>query len=282
MPQRRTVTSRSQEPRQRFAEEVRRLREERGVSLRQLAEQLGWDPSTLAKLERGQTLGSPEIARALDDYYGTPDLVLAMWELAVADPTQFKERYRRYMVLESEAVSLWHYAVANLPGLLQTPEYARELLGAGGLTGDDLEVQVEARTRRRGLLTADGAPRFRTILSEVVLRTPLRDAKSWRTQLEHLLDMGHRSNVFVQVLPQTAGLHGLSNTNTMFLRGANARTVAWVETGYSGELVQEITAVEKLQLSYDSVRDLALSPYESRKFIERMVEECRAEQADVA
>ncbi|MFD4873302.1 helix-turn-helix transcriptional regulator [Streptomyces sp. NPDC058420] len=282
MPQRRTVTSRSQEPRQRFAEEVRRLREERGVSLRQLAEQLGWDPSTLAKLERGQTLGSPEIARALDDYYGTPDLVLAMWELAVADPTQFKERYRRYMVLESEAVSLWHYAVANFHGLLQTREYARELLASGGLGGDELDVQVEARMGRRELLVTDCAPQFRTIISEAVLRAPLRCSKEWCAQLEHLLEVGERSNVAIHVLQLSAGLHALLNTDTVFLRSADGRTVAWVETGYAGELVQGITAVEQLQVRYDLVRDLALSPAESRKFIGRMLEECRAEQRDVA
>ncbi|MET7777502.1 MULTISPECIES: helix-turn-helix domain-containing protein [Streptomyces] len=277
MPQRRTVTSRSQEPRRRFAEEVRELRERSGVSLRQLAERLGWDWSTLGKLETGHTLGSPEVAQALDRHYGTPGLLLALWELAVGDPTQFRERYRRYMTLEAEAVSLWHYAVANLPGLLQTPEYARELLSAGGLAGDELDAQVEARMGRRELLLADSAPRFRTILSEAVLRTPLRDAKDWRAQLEHLLNIEYRTNVTLHVLPLSAGLHGLSNTNTMFLRGADGQTVAWVETGYSGELVQATTAVEQLQLRYDLVRDSALSPDESRKFVERMLEEAPCE-----
>ncbi|MET7720779.1 helix-turn-helix domain-containing protein [Streptomyces mirabilis] len=277
MPQRRTVTSRSQEPRRRFAEEVRELRERSGVSLRQLAERLGWDWSTLGKLETGHTLGSPEVAQALDRHYGTPGLLLALWELAVGDPTQFRERYRRYMTLEAEAVSLWHYAVANLPGLLQTPEYARELLSAGGLAGGELDAQVEARMGRRELLLADTAPRFRTILSETVLRTPLRDAKDWRAQLEHLLNIEYRTNVTLHVLPLSAGLHGLSNTNTMFLRGADGQTVAWVETGYSGELVQATTAVEQLELRYDLVRDSALSPDESRKFVERMLEEAPCE-----
>lgn len=277
MPQRRTVTSRKQEPRRRFAEEVRELRERNGASLRQLAEQLGWDWSTLGKLETGHTLGSPEVAQALDRHYGTPGLLLALWELAVGDPTQFRERYRRYMTLEAEAVSMWHYAVANLPGLLQTPEYARELLSAGGLIGDELEAQVEARMGRRELLLADTTPRFRSIVSEAVLRTPLSDPEEWQAQLEHLLLMGHRVNVTFQVLPLSAGLHGLSNTNTMFLRGADGQTVAWVETGYSGELVQETTAVEQLQLRYDLVRDSVLSPGESRKFIERMLEEAPCE-----
>ncbi len=158
MPQRRTVTSRSQEPRRRFAEEVRELRERSGVSLRQLAERLGWDWSTLGKLETGHTLGSPEVAQALDRHYGTPGLLLASWELAVGDPTQFKEQYRRYMLLEAEAASLWHFAVSILPGLLQADGYAREVLAAGGTKGEELAQQVEARVGRRALLVGEDAP----------------------------------------------------------------------------------------------------------------------------
>jgi len=248
------------------------LRTERGLSLRKLGEVLGWDWSLFGKMESGQTLGSPEVVQALDQHYGTPGLLLALWELAVVDPSQFKERYRRYMTLESEAVSLWHFAAANLPGLLQTPQYARELLAAGGLCGEELEAQVEARVGRHEVLMTDFAPKFRTILSEAVLRTPLQDAEAWHEQLDHLLCMEGRANVTIQVLPMSAGLHALTNTNTMFLRGADGVTAAWVETGYSGDLVQETAAVERLQHRYDLVRDLALSPADSRKFILPMLE----------
>lgn len=189
MPQRRVVTGRSQEPRQRFAEELRTLRAGSGTSLRALGERLGWDWSLFGKMEKGETLGSPEVVQALDTHYGTPGLLLALWELAAGDHTQFRERYRRYMALEAEAVSLWHFAVSVLPGLLQTPGYAREVLAAGGLRGKELEQQVEARMGRRELLEGEDAPPFRTILSEAVLRTPLRDAGEWRGQLEYLAVM---------------------------------------------------------------------------------------------
>ncbi|MFF3874489.1 helix-turn-helix domain-containing protein [Streptomyces sp. NPDC001978] len=277
MPPRRVITGRSQEPRQRFAEELRLLRAEKGDSLRELGDKLGWDWSLFGKLENGHTLGSPEVVQALDHHYGTPGLLLALWELAVADPAQFKERYRRYMVLEAEAVSMWQYSPSIIPGLLQTPEYARELLMEGGLKGDELEAQVEARMGRREALLRDDAPQFRAIVSEAVLRTPLQDPEEWRAQLDHLDLMGHRLNVTLQVLPFSAGHHGLTNTHTMFLRGASGQSVAWVETGYSGELVQESAAVERLQLRYDRVRDLAQSPGESRQFIERMLEEAPCE-----
>ncbi|KPC78369.1 MULTISPECIES: helix-turn-helix domain-containing protein [Streptomyces] len=273
MPTRRAVTGRSREPRARFAEELRLLRTARGDSLRQLGERLGWDWSLFGKMEKGETVGGPEVVQALDHYYGTPGLLLALWELAISDQTQFKERYRRYMALEAEATSLWHFAVSVLPGLLQTAGYARELLAAGGLRGEALKQQIEARMGRRELLAGTESPQFRTILSEAVLRTPLRDAGEWRRQLEYLREIGERHDVVLQVAPFSAGLHGLTNADVMFLRMPEGRTVAYAENGYRGELVEETASVERLQRAYDSVRDLALSPAESRKFILRILEE---------
>ncbi|MFC8965100.1 helix-turn-helix domain-containing protein [Streptomyces sp. NPDC057094] len=273
MPQRRVVTGRSQEPRQRFAEELRTLRAGSGTSLRALGERLGWDWSLFGKMEKGETLGSPEVVQALDQHYGTPGLLLALWELAAGDHTQFRERYRRYMALEAEAVSLWHFAVSVLPGLLQTPGCAREVLTAGGLKGKELEQQVEARVGRRELLEGEDAPPFRTILSEAVLRMPLRDVGEWRGQLEYLAEVAERPNVTMQVLPLSVGPHGLMNATVMFLRLADARTVAYTENGYRGDLVEENATVERLQRAYDAMRDLALSPAESRKFVLATLEE---------
>ncbi|WP_432011659.1 helix-turn-helix domain-containing protein [Streptomyces cucumeris] len=273
MPQRRVITGRSQEPRRRFAEELRALRAEKGVSLRQVGERVGWDWSLFGKMEKGETLGGPEVVQALDTYYGTPGLLLALWELAAGDHTQFRERYRRYMALEAEAVSLWHFAVSVLPGLLQMPGYAREVLAAGGLKGDELEQQVEARMGRRELLAGEDAPPFRTILSEAVLRTPLRDAGEWRGQLEHLAEVGERPNVTVQVLLQSAGMHGLMGFEVWYLQLPDASTVVYTENGYRGELIEATAPVLRLQRAYDALRDLALSPAESRKFILRTLEE---------
>ncbi|MFD7921390.1 helix-turn-helix domain-containing protein [Streptomyces sp. NPDC059740] len=277
MPQRRIVTGRSQEPRQRFAEELRTLRSSSGASLRQLGERLGWDWSLFGKMEKGETLGSPEVVQALDTHYGTPGLLLALWELAAGDHTQFRERYRRYMELEAKAVSLWHFAVSVLPGLLQTPAYAREVLSAGGLKGKELEQQVEARMSRRDLLEGDDAPPFRTILSEAVLRTPLRNVGEWRGQLEHLVEVGERSGVALQGLPLGAGLHGLTNATVMFLRLADGSTKAYIENGYRGDLIEENVLVERMQRAYDAMRDLALTPNESQKFVQAMLEETLCE-----
>ncbi|MEU6062650.1 helix-turn-helix transcriptional regulator [Streptomyces sp. NPDC047097] len=272
MPQRRVITGRSQEPRQRFAEELRLLRIEKKVSLRHLGERLGWDWSLFGKMEKGHTIGSPEVVEALGQYYDSP-LLLALWELAAADKTQFKEQYRRYMALEAEALSLWHFAPSVVPGLLQVPAYARELLAAGGLKGRELDQQVEARIGRRDLLDGEDAPPFRSILSETVLRTPLRDGAEWRNQLKHLVEVMQCPNVTIQVLTNNVGLHGLMNATVMFLRLADGRTVAYTEDGYRGQLITENASVEALQRAYDAMRDLALSPAESRNFVLALLEE---------
>ncbi|MFC5958280.1 helix-turn-helix domain-containing protein [Streptomyces pratens] len=277
MSQRRAITGRSQEPRRRFAEELRTLRAASGMGLRALGERLGWDWSLFGKMEKGETLGSPEAVQALGTHYGPPGLLPALWELAAGDHTQFRERYRRYMALEAEAVSLWHFAVSVLPGLLQTPGYAREVLTAGGPRGKGLDQQIDARMGRRELLEGEGAPRFRTILSEAVLRTALLHTLEWRGQLEYLSEMAERPNVIVQVLPSSSGPYGLDGTDVWFLCLRQGWTVACTENAHRGDLIEDGEAVEKLQGAYDAVRDLALTPAESQKFVLRMLEEMPCE-----
>ncbi|MGW5423141.1 DUF5753 domain-containing protein [Streptomyces sp. NPDC003943] len=274
MPPRRVITGRSQEPRKRFAEELKRLRLERRLSFRALGAAVGWDGSLFSKMEKGETLGGPEVVQALETYYGVPkDMLLALWELAVGDTTQFKERFRKYMSLEAEAQRLWHYAVGMLPGLLQTRAYARTVLAASGMVDEELETQVDARIGRRELLTSEVAPTFRTILSETVLRTALADEAEWREQLEYLLTMSEHRNVTIQVMLHSAGHHALMSTDVMFLSLPDGRDVAWVETSNSGTLVQDAADLLALQLKYDRVRDLALSPGETREFILEMLKE---------
>ncbi|MFJ3366040.1 Scr1 family TA system antitoxin-like transcriptional regulator, partial [Streptomyces anthocyanicus] len=96
-------------------------------------------------------------------------------------------------------------------------------------------------------------------------------------QLTHLVEMSERANITLHVLPFSAGRHGLTNIDVMFLRLPNGRVVAYIENDLRGELVEENASVELLQRRYDSTRDLALSPAESREFILRTLEEAPCE-----
>ena len=75
------------------------------------------------------------------------------------------------------------------------------------------------------------------------------------------------------MLPHSSGPMAWYSTDVMFLRLPEGRTVAYTENAHHGELIEENASVERLQRAYDAVRDLALSPAESRKFVRRMLEE---------
>ncbi|MFM9612686.1 transcriptional regulator [Streptomyces sp. V2] len=273
MSRRLPITGMSQEPRERFREVVKEQREKLGLSFRELSRRLGWDQSLLSRLESGATIGSPQVAMGLDTFYGTTPLILTVWELASADPGQFKAQYRPYMKYEAQAIALWHYGDGVLHGLLQTREYARELLMMGGYRGTELEQQVESRMNRRAVLEGDGAPDFRAILSEAVLRNVLRDPQAWRRQLEYLLEVMEYPNVTLYVLPFGTGLHGLLETAVTFLKLPDGRVAANMENAVRNEFVEEANRVAELQRRYDAIRDMAKSPAESRSFILRLLEE---------
>ncbi|MET8981302.1 helix-turn-helix transcriptional regulator [Streptomyces sp. NPDC004539] len=278
MPARRTVTGRSGGPRERFAEELKRAREQKGVSLRKLADDVGWNQSLLSRMENGILLGGPDVVRDLDFYYGTGDKLLILWELAVADKNQYRAEYRPYMQIEEKALALWQYSPTTLPGMLQTRAYMRESLAASGVFDEEeLEQQVEARLRRRELLEPENGLLYRGVLSEAVLRNRLRDDPAWREQLLDLLEVSERPNVTLQVLPFDAGHHGLMNTSVVFLQLPGEKLVAYTENEVRGEVIEETSTVVALNHAYDAVRDLALSPAESRRFITRLLEELPCE-----
>lgn len=272
MPIRRAVTGRSQDPRARFAEELRACRQRYGKTLREVGQEITWDHSHLGRMELGETLGGPEMVQDLDRLYGT-DYLIILWELAQKDPSQFRARYRRYMQMEAETTGIQIYSPGVVPGLFQTEAYIRAVFTVGGLKSKELETQVKARLGRQDILTSASAPHVRVIISEVVLHTPIQDKQEWREQLLHLTKASEMENVSLHVLPLSRGLHALTNMDVHLLRLPDARTVAWVESGYSGQLVEETSATERLALSYDRLRDEALTAAESRELITNILED---------
>ncbi|MFB8443143.1 helix-turn-helix domain-containing protein [Streptomyces niveus] len=261
--------------RQMLAKELARLREESGKSLATLGEETTYDRAYLHKLETGARVGSPGVIAALSTAYGTGDRLTMLWQLAREDA--FADKYKRFMELEAKATVRYEYAVGTIPGLLQTEGYAREVLQAARPRDDnDLAEQVAARLGRQGLLWGDDPPYFRAVLDESVLRRGAHDPKEWATQLEHLVAVSELPNVTIQVLPFAAGLHGLVGTSLTILWLPDGSAVAYTEDARSGELFESAADVEELRLSYDLLRDLALSPRESVAFIKRLMEDGRS------
>ncbi|MFJ9589230.1 helix-turn-helix domain-containing protein [Streptomyces acidicola] len=255
------------------------LREKEGKSLGQLADETGYDKSYLYRLEAGERLSKVVVMEDLDRYYGCGDLLVRLWRDARKDV--IKDKYKAFMELEATARVMWLFQL-RVPGLLQTEDYARTVLSglSGAQTkagnGDEVEEQVAARMGRQELLYRQPAPSVRVILDEGALRRPVPNRKVWTDQLSRLLDAAELPSVAIQVLPYAAGVHDLMNSDLILLWQRVGEPVAYVEGNGFGKLIDDPDRVLSFRLSYDLVRDAALTPAESTAFIKRLLEECRS------
>ncbi|MEU2586539.1 helix-turn-helix transcriptional regulator [Streptomyces avermitilis] len=258
---------------------LRLLREKSGKTLGQLAGETSYDKSYLYRLETGERLSKRAVMEDLDRYHGSGDLLVRLWRDARKDV--IKDKYKAFMELEATARVMWMFQL-RVPGLLQTEDYARAVLSglSGAQTtagnGDEVEEQVALRVGRQELLYREPAPSVRVVLDEGALRRPVPQAKVWTDQLSHLVEAAELPSVALQVLPFTAGVHDLMSSDLILLWQRVGDPVAYVEGNGFGELVDDPDKVLAFRLSYDLVRDAALTPVESTAFIKRLMEECRS------
>ncbi|WP_030802758.1 helix-turn-helix domain-containing protein [Streptomyces sp. NRRL S-337] len=252
--------------------ELRRLREAAGKSLAQLAEETNYDRTYLHRLETGERLSKLPVMEALDRVHGTGELLVRLWRLARLDA--FKDRYRAFMRYEAKAVIIHKYSVV-VPGLLQTEAFARFALSMGPtpISGDELEESVAARMGRQELLRRNPAPSVRFILDESVLRRSVLDPEAWHGQLARIAEAAEEPNITIQVLPFSAGVQPLAGSPLALLWMADDSAVAYLEGNGSGELIEEPEEVQRYRLSYDHLRDAALSACDSLALIKQLVEE---------
>ncbi len=252
---------------------LRYLREKAGKSLGQLADEMGYDKSYLYRLEAGERLSKVTVMEDLDEYYGCSDLLVSHWKAARLDA--FSNQYKRFMELEATARVIRVFTPA-VPGLLQTEEFAREVLSGGQTTADVDELvdeQVAARLGRQYLLRRKPEPNVRIIVDEAALRRPAARAETWREQLLHLESVAMWPNLMLQVLPFSAGVHHHMTGSLTLLWQDDGSAVAYKEGNGCGQLDETADEVLRRRLSYDRLRDLALSPSDSLTFIRGVMEE---------
>ncbi|AYL36824.1 MULTISPECIES: helix-turn-helix domain-containing protein [Streptomyces] len=253
------------------------LRDKEGRSLGRLADETGYDKSYLSRLESGQRLSKVTVMEDLDTYYGSDGLLVSLWKIARYEA--FKNKYQAYMRLEATARALWVYT-PDVPGLLQTEEFAREVLSGPRATQQEAEAvdeQVAARLGRQLLLGRSPVPGVRFIVDESGLRRPSASAVTWENQMVHVEAMAQWPNIVVQVLPFSAGVHPLvaKGSLTLLWQG-DGSAVAYTEGDSSGLLMEDPEDVLRHRLSYDQLRDLALSPSDSLRFIRDVLKELRS------
>ncbi|MEU1302382.1 helix-turn-helix transcriptional regulator [Streptomyces shenzhenensis] len=266
--------------RRRLGQELRRLRELKGMTAEEVAERLLVSQSKISRLENGRRSISQRDVRDLCGVYEVEDqrIVDSLMEMARDSRQQgwwhaFGDiPYSVYIGLETDAESLRVYEPQLVTGLLQTRAYAEALVhGALPETStEDIDKRVQVRMRRQERISAEHNPlRLWVVLDEAALRRLVGSELVMREQLEHLIEMSHLPHVTVQVLPFEAGAHPGLNGQYAILEFADAAdsSVVYLEGVTSDLYLEKAHDVQKYAVMYEHLRAQSLSVEQSRQFI---------------
>lgn len=265
-------------PRARLGRRIRRLRERRGLSLRQLSERVGgYSHSYLGRVELGAQLPSDALVTALDEFFDTDGVLAELLELAHA--TLIPDYSRKAVHKEPEAERIQVFNSSIMPGLLQTPEYARALFRRSlpNETEEQLGERVAVRTKRQHILDREEPPYYWGIMDEAALRRPLGGAPCMVEQIRHLVRLATRPFVTVQVLPFSKGAHPMLGGSLTLHTMPDGGTLAAVESFDSGEAVETPKRVLELTQRFDMARSLALTDDESLDLIHTYLKDYEGE-----
>ncbi|MEU7179022.1 helix-turn-helix domain-containing protein [Streptomyces celluloflavus] len=266
--------------RRRLGQELRRLRELKGMTAEEVAERLLVSQSKISRLENGRRSISQRDVRDLCGVYEVDDhrIVDSLMQMAKDSRQQgwwhaFGDiPYSVYIGLETEAASLRVYESLLVPGLLQTPGYAEAVIPGTvpELAPDQLDKRIQVRMRRQERVNdPDRQLRLWVVLDESALRRVVGSHLIMREQLEYLVEVSLLPHVTVQVLPYDTGAHaGMSGTFSILeFDDAADSSVVYIEGVTSDLYLEKTNDVHKYTIMYEHLRAQALNADKSRQFI---------------
>ena len=274
------MTSRSSPTvrRRRLGMELRRLREQAGVTIDIVAERLDFSASKVSRIETGQTGASAADVRSMLSLYGVGDQSVDELVQVARDARQrgWWLRYGHvltgaYVGLEAGATSICAYEAQLVPGLMQTEEYARTVIRATRptISDDELDGRIRVRTIRQSLLDQNEPIDFHAILDEAVFHRMVGSQAVMRRQLDKLIDISDRPNVTIQVLPFAVGAHaGMDGTFAILEYEEIADPdVVFAENAAGGLFLEKDDELRRYKFIFDRLQATALDPAESVQFL---------------
>jgi transcriptional regulator with XRE-family HTH domain len=261
---------------------LRALRVQHGLTVEQVAEHLLVSASKVSRLETGQRGASARDIRDLARLFGLEDAEQRKLAKLAAEGRQrawwqpFGLPYSTYVGLESDAVLIRDFALGLVPGLLQTPDYARAILTAAvPHPGPEMvEHLIEGRiVRQQRLLAEDSPAQFQAILEMTVLRRVVGSRSVMRAQLNHLLDLTQLPSVTVRVVPYEAGALPSATNKFIILSFASPglSDVVFIE-GMTGDLyLDRDEDIEAYTTAFRELGELAATASQTRAMIASIV-----------
>jgi uncharacterized protein DUF5753/helix-turn-helix protein len=262
---------------------LRRLREERGISRLDAGWAIRGSESKISRMELGR-VGFKE--RDIDDLltlykFDDPDQRAELIALAKAanDPGWWQRYddvtptwFHSYLGLEGAASLIRTYELQFVPGLLQTPDYARAVIQMqhnNPLPKAEIEQKVALRLSRQKILTREHPARLWAVIDEAVLRRPIGDRAVLRAQVESLIESSHQLHTTVQIMPFDITRHPATSGAFSILRFADQDLpdIAYIEHLTGALYLEKPQELERYSLTMDTLSIAAPPPKESERIM---------------
>src|ERR1035437_525521 len=271
----------------RLAAELRRLRGAAGLTQEEVSERTGKDRSTLYRLESAQQRPQRSTLIQLLDLYGVDQARRAelLTVLREAGQRGWMQPYRSelpaiysdYISFEAEARSVSNYESLFIPGLLQTEDYVRAVIGGilPHASTEQVENRVAARMERQALLTRDSPPQLWAIMDEAAVRRVVGGPRGMREQLGRIREAAMLPNVTAQVIPYDAGAHPGMPGSFIVLEFPDPadQSIVYIDSMAGDLFLEDDPEIRRYILMFEHLRAAALRPAESAALLAAIAEQ---------
>ncbi|MFW6721470.1 helix-turn-helix domain-containing protein [Streptomyces sp. MAR4 CNY-716] len=256
-----------------FGAMLKVLRDEAGLTQEALAEGLGYSHDHISKIERGVRFPPRDLDKLAEDVLGPlAARLLKETRRSLTRKAGLASRFRHWAVIEKEAVTLYAYECRVVPGLLQPEPYIRVINEAvlPPLVEEQIEQRVAARLERQVVLNERPHTYFGFIVEQMLLERQVGGVEITRALIDHLLAMGERRNIEIQVMPRRMEKHVGSAGSIYLAETVDHKWLGYSEGQQSSNLISDLTDVGTLQQRYRKLSSQALSHEATVELLEQM------------
>ncbi|MBT2442223.1 helix-turn-helix transcriptional regulator [Streptomyces sp. ISL-36] len=262
-------------PRAAFGAHLRRQREVRGWTQEDLATRMGNSSQHISAVETGRKPPTLLFSRKADRVFatsGTGESFEREWHEMRRG--SLLEGFPEYVEYERRAVEIRLFEIGIVPGLLQTPEYARVLaysaVKRGAITPQQADERVAFLAARQAALERAQPPMIFLVIDESCIRRPIGGEKVMNAQLERLVEFADRPTTLLQIAPYAIGERRTFGLPVILLTLADRSVVGYAESQTQGHLDREITSVLPLLTAYHQLQAESLSQAESVAMVQEV------------
>jgi transcriptional regulator with XRE-family HTH domain len=265
----------SEAERIKFGADLRRWREQAGLTQQQLARAVPLSQAQVSSIERGAKGTGEEQVRRFDQILNTEGALMARWHNGRRYGLGYAAWFSDIVAVEAQATLIREFQSTLIPGLLQTEDYAQVIIRSGIPLDSDAEIDTHVRGRldRQQLLMSSLAPWYQVVLDEPWLHRPTGGRAVMRGQLEHLVKMSLEPRISIQVIPTATEFHAGHDGPFKLFTVPKKGTIAYTETRTSGHPEDDPSVLEDYTKVFTELRGAALPVDASRELLIRIIGE---------